>query len=278
MRKMRCGPTEAAMKRDADTVAEYERANWQSVTASTASWYEIYFPRGLYQASLGSFPQNRYIDTIVHEVMKWQHGVSRGRERGEERERERDMKQNIGIYCTVNVLGNIGNLVHKLYAWLNSPVFVVGRLGNKSLDELVEADPDPTRKEKDSEYLYLVTLFVRRGLERPRGGYRFMVFVYARGGEGEPRRMPKSARGDEQEKRCVRSHFFLPPDNKRVMPAPPADWSTRANGAVRLAEAADDPIRVRADLTPTPPRSSSSLSHDSLVALRRRFRSRLRRS
>ena len=34
MRKMRCGPTEAAIKRDADTVAEYERANWQSVTAS----------------------------------------------------------------------------------------------------------------------------------------------------------------------------------------------------------------------------------------------------
>ncbi|EGI63067.1 hypothetical protein G5I_08513 [Acromyrmex echinatior] len=31
---MRCGPTEAAIKRDADTVAEYERANWQSVTAS----------------------------------------------------------------------------------------------------------------------------------------------------------------------------------------------------------------------------------------------------
>ncbi|KYM92327.1 hypothetical protein ALC53_00782 [Atta colombica] len=122
-------------------------------------------------ASLGSFPQNRYIDTIVHEVMKWQHGVSRGRERG---------------------------------------------------------------------------------------GYRFMVFVYARGlkevrenlfvaegfatKEGEPRRMPKSARGDEQEKRCVRSHFFLPPDNKRVMPAPPADWSTRANGVVRLAEAADDSV------------------------------------
>ncbi|KYQ60271.1 hypothetical protein ALC60_00679 [Trachymyrmex zeteki] len=34
---MRCGPTEAAMKRDADTVTEYERANWQSVTASAAS-------------------------------------------------------------------------------------------------------------------------------------------------------------------------------------------------------------------------------------------------
>lgn len=34
------------------------------------------------------------------------------------------------------------------------------------------------------------------------------------------------------------------------MPAPPADWSTRTNGALRLAEAADDPIRVRADLTP----------------------------
>jgi len=33
------------------------------------------------------------------------------------------------------------------------------------------------------------------------------------------------------------------------MPAPPADWSTRANSVVRLAEAADDPIRVRADLT-----------------------------
>lgn len=26
-------------------------------------------------------------------------------------------------------------------------MFVVGRSGNKSLDELVEADPDPTRKE-----------------------------------------------------------------------------------------------------------------------------------
>lgn len=33
-------------------------------------------------ASPSSFPQNRYIGTIVHEVMKWQHGVSRGRERG----------------------------------------------------------------------------------------------------------------------------------------------------------------------------------------------------
>jgi len=37
MRKMRCGPTEAAMKRDADIAAEYERTNWQSVTASAAS-------------------------------------------------------------------------------------------------------------------------------------------------------------------------------------------------------------------------------------------------
>lgn len=32
-----------------------------------------------------------------------------------------------------------------------SCVFVVGRSGNKSLDELVEADPDPTRKESTAQ-------------------------------------------------------------------------------------------------------------------------------
>lgn len=87
-------------------------------------------------------------------------------------------------------------------------MFVVGRSGNKSLDELVEADPDPTRKEntarkeagkreqrkksshelaqgggkekeyskgtgwewKDSEYLYLVTLFVTERRTREAAG------------------------------------------------------------------------------------------------------------
>jgi len=36
------------------------------------------------------------------------------RKRKKEGEREREMKQNIGIYCTVNVLGNIGNLMYEL--------------------------------------------------------------------------------------------------------------------------------------------------------------------
>ncbi|KYQ60273.1 hypothetical protein ALC60_00681, partial [Trachymyrmex zeteki] len=91
-------------------------------------------------ASLGSFPQNRYIDTIVHEVMKWQHGVSRGRERG-----NLTSIRNMQNYIRLYVLDCIKLLINK--TGLNSPVFVVGRSGNKSLDELVEADPNPTRKE-----------------------------------------------------------------------------------------------------------------------------------
>ncbi|EFN64423.1 hypothetical protein EAG_00853 [Camponotus floridanus] len=269
----------------------YERANWRSVTASAMSRVGDCTP-----ATPSFFPENPYIGTMVHEVMKWQHGVSRGREWGNQKDYR--MKQYIGIYVGQCISNNIATLVHK--TGLNSPVFVVERSGNKSLDKLVEADLDPTRKEstrlerkrakreqrkkertssreterrrkndqkeqviyewRDSEYLYPVTLFVtdriregkqRSVLETMMNGYGFLYicarskkkcqssFLLAKGSTGSgPRQVPKVAR--EEEKRRIRSHFFLPPDNKRVMLASPEDWPTSASGAVRLAEALDD--------------------------------------
>lgn len=49
----------------------------------------------------------------------------------------------------------------------------------------------------------------------------------------------------------------MPPDNKRVIPASPADWSTRGHGAVSLAEVLDDRSSPRGLESP---RSSSSLA------------------